>query len=70
MPPGLSPTASPADLAKRLHSPSTKFAKLLSGFNLGSTCNFLIPGIINGFFIDFSSVLIGTVTGLFFSSVL
>jgi len=53
-----------------LHSPSTKLLKLLSGFNLGSTCNFFIPGIINGFLIDFSSELNGTVTGLLDNSAL
>ena len=68
--PGALATANPAERAKRLHSPSTKFAKVLSGLSCGSTCNFLIPGIINGFLILCSRSLDGMLTGLFRNSVL
>ena len=48
VPPGLFATAKPDALAKRLHSPSTKFSKVKLGIRLDSMFTFLRPGITNG----------------------
>ena len=45
VPPGLFATANPADLASRLHSPSTKLSKASFGFKLGLSADLQTPAL-------------------------